>query len=208
MNHEEGYEYNETEIVTDLVPVGNAEAVVNVNRVPQLIAPDQLPDLDAMEQGFSLQAKYIEFEQVGTCERGVFLGFTQMINQQGVSIDVANFQNKQGVWVNAGANLVSQLRNVPEGTPLAVTYNGKEDTKRGNKVKVFDVRILNAHKNGSSAPEPKRTATDFWTLANEMKMKKEASEIVNRNTSITEVGNTTDWNAAYKELQALVPHPA
>lgn len=128
-----------------LVPI-QAQTVM-VNEAPKLIAPDALPNLDEMEQGFKLAAKYLEFEEKGQSMRGVFVGFTKMKSQNGDKlVDVANFQTKEGVWVNAGANLVYQLkdRGVPTGTPLQVTYLGKAETKSGNKVKTFEVRLLNA----------------------------------------------------------------
>ena len=157
---DEGYEYemdpNTGEILEHaMVPVDHKTEQVAVNSFPQIINPNQMPDLDAMEEGFTLAAKYIEFMKEGESERGVFLGFTKMKNQKGDEIDLANFQNKNGVWVNAGANLVFQLhdRGVPHGTPLQVTYRGKVRTNGGNEVKTFDVRILN-HKAGAAVPNP------------------------------------------------------
>lgn len=130
------------ETTAALVPLKTAE--VKVNQMPQLIAPDQFPDLDEMEESFALAAKYLEFEKAGESARGVFLGFTKMQNQKGEPIALANFQNRDGVWVNAGANLTYQLRDrgVPTGTPLKVTYQGKIKTKSGNEVKSFEVRLL------------------------------------------------------------------
>ena len=192
------------------------ETVVNVDQTPQLIAPDQLPDLDEMEEGFSLQAKYVEFETPGTEMRGVFVGFTSMRSQQGGSVPVANFQNKDGVWVNAGANLVSQLQHVPQGTPLKVTYRGKEDTKRGNKVKVFEVRILNPKPQPERAPIPQMTLPPqppipskqngngamskekFFTYAKEQNAVSLAQEIANRHAK------NPDWDKSFAELNDLL----
>lgn len=130
-----------------LVPIQSQ--TVMVNEAPKLIAPDAMPDLDNMEQGFKLEAKYLEFEAPGQTARGVFVGFTKMVSQNGdKEVPVANFQTREGVWVNAGSNLTSQLkdRGVPFGTPLEVTYLGKKETKTGNKVKKFEVRLLNKPK--------------------------------------------------------------
>ena len=204
---------------TALVEHHTAEVVVD--RMPQMIAPDAMPDLDAMEQGISLQAKYIEFETKGECVRGVFLGYTSMKNQQGNQIPVANFQNKDGIWVNAGANLVSQLRNVPENTPLAITYLGKEDTKRGNKVKTFEVRILNAPRHAQEHPAQPVTqkdetqtaqptnasgrkpdpATAYYIRAGELNVSKQsAAKILNAHKN--DLGGY-DWKAATQELEAV-----
>ena len=128
-----------------LVPIQSQ--TVMVNEAPKLISPNDMPDLDKMDEGFKLAAKYMEFEEKGQSMRGVFVGFTKMKSQNGDKlVDVANFQTKDGVWVNAGANLVYQFkdRGIPQGTPLQVTYLGKAETKSGNKVKTFEVRLLNA----------------------------------------------------------------
>ena len=115
-----------------------------------VLSPDQLPDLEAMEPGFSLQAQYIEFKAEGESFRGVLIGWTTMKSQQKdengnvKDVDVAILQNKLGVFVNAGANLVSQLRNCPVGTAVQIIYSGEVKAKSGFNVKTFEVRLLNA----------------------------------------------------------------
>jgi len=190
-------------------------ATVMVNEAPQLIAPDQMPNLDEMQEGFTLAAKYIEFAQPGQSERGVFIGYTKMKNQKGEDVDLANFQNQNGVWVNAGANLVFQLkdRGVPHGTPLQVTYRGKERTKGGNDVKVFDVRLLGVTKTApqrSGIPDmnlkpggieiPSRktyTEQDFVSLVKSSGYKN-SGDIVKNNLTPSGI----NWTAAMMELQA------
>ena len=122
------------------------EVLVNAEQQPQMVPPDQLPDFDEMEAGMSLAAKYIEFEQPGQKLRGLLIGFNQMTGQDGAVKPVAVFQNKDGVFVNAGSNLVSQVRHLPPKTSVEVTYMGKEKTGNGYNVKVFEVRLLNKPK--------------------------------------------------------------
>lgn len=141
-------EINET---TALVPL-DSEAV-------QILQPEQLPDLDAMDEGMSLAPSYREFQE-GQSVRAVLCGFSEMESQKkdgqdkGRMIPMAVFQSKDGVWVNAGANLVQQVKNVPIGTALQVTFKGKERTKGGFSVNTFEVRLLNPAGSGSSAASP------------------------------------------------------
>lgn len=44
---------------------------------------------------------------------------------------------KKGVI--ATASLISQFNNVPEGSLVRITYKGKETTKNGNPVNVYEV---------------------------------------------------------------------
>jgi hypothetical protein len=132
------------EIVENETMALTPSEIVMTDRAPQIIPPDRMPDLEEMSEGFTLAAKYVEFLQPGEKKRGIFLGFSNMRNQKGESIPLAHFQDNEGVWVNAGANLVYQLREncIPHGTPLQVKYVGKTKTKRGNEVKSFEIRLL------------------------------------------------------------------
>lgn len=115
---------------------------------PIVIPQDQIPDVDGMEEGSSLQAQYMEFLNAGEVLRGVFVGFSTMNSKKKddggapIQIPVAHIQNKNGIFVNAGANLTSQLANCPVGTPVQITYKGKEKTGSGMEVKVFEVKML------------------------------------------------------------------
>lgn len=43
------------------------------------------------------------------------------------------------VCLAGSASIVAQMNNVPEGSLVRVTYKGKETTKKGNTVKVFEI---------------------------------------------------------------------
>lgn len=103
--------------------------------------PADIPDLDAMEAGTSLRMEYREFNTEGEKVRCIFVGMTKMPGQRG-EIDAAVFQTKLKGFINAGANLISQVKMLKPGTPVEIEYDGKERTATGNTVKVFSVRVL------------------------------------------------------------------
>lgn len=103
--------------------------------------PADIPDLDKMEAGTSLRMQYKEFDKEGEKIRCIFVGMTKMPGQRG-QIDAAVFQTKLKGFINAGANLISQVKMLKPGTPVEIEYEGKERTATGNTVKVFNVRVL------------------------------------------------------------------
>ena len=125
-----------TEIVTTTTEV----EVENTGSL-SLMNPADIPDLDAMDAGTSLRMEYREFNTEGEKVRCIFVGMTKMPGQRG-QIDAAVFQTKLKGFINAGANLVSQVRMLKGGTPVEIEYDGKEKTASGNFVKVFSVRVL------------------------------------------------------------------
>ena len=149
----------------ELVPYEeqSAPVVVNIPDIPpQFVKPEEFPALDDYEPGISLAPQYKEFEQAGEKVRVLFCGFTSMKNQQGNVIPVAIFQGRDSVWVNAGANLVSQVRTLTPHTPIEITYKGKEKTKGGNTVKTFDVRLLRAKGTAASNGNGHKSHEQAW----------------------------------------------
>jgi hypothetical protein len=151
----------------------------------EFIDPTQMPDLDEAEVGINIQPEYFEFKAVGDTFRGIFNGISEITtkDQQNVGqykkIPAVVMQDKTGVKLNAGANLVSQLRNLRPGTAIQVRYKGEEKSNNGKNVKVFDVHLLNVPRVNvperpalvapKSEPElPKFTntqrATEYWTM--------------------------------------------
>lgn len=109
----------------------------------QIIDPARMPNLDAMEEGVSLQVEYMQFNNAGETVRGIFVGFTTMISSHsGDVLQVANFQTSEGVFCNSGANLILQLKNVSPGTPIQITYMGTIKTNNGQNCKKFEVKLL------------------------------------------------------------------
>ena len=116
----------------------------------EILNPADFPDLDDAEEGISLETKYKEFAQ-GEIVRAIFNGMGKMSkrNQQGGldEIPAVYFQTKTGVYLNGGDNLVNQLMHVRAGTPIQITFLGKQKTNSGNNVNKFDVKILNVRSN-------------------------------------------------------------
>lgn len=116
-------------------------------------APDDIPDLsdDNVTVGTSLAPQYYEgFVKAGDSVRAIYNGMTTTKSRKNVKpgepakeIETVVFQNKDGVFLHSGANLVSQLRGYPFGKPIQITYLGSEKTGSGNSINKFEVRVLN-----------------------------------------------------------------
>ena len=119
------------------------------------MSPDDIPDMseDAATAGFSLTPQYYEgFINAGDKVRAIYNGMTVIHSNKNVKpgdppkeIETVVFQNRDGVFLHSGANLVSQLRGFPYGKPIQITYLGKEKTGNGNNINKFEVRVLNIH---------------------------------------------------------------
>jgi hypothetical protein len=133
----------ETGEVTAMVPVETETVMVREDTAPTLVDPNNLPDFDNMDAGFSMAQQYVKFTTPGQKARGMYLGLNEFKTPTGEQKRIAIFQNKQGVWANAGDNLLGQVEHLPKHTSVEVTYTGDKTTKRGFTVKVFEVRLLN-----------------------------------------------------------------
>lgn len=150
------------------------------------VMPGDFPDLDNAEVGMSIEKKYFEFDMKGKKVRAVFNGMDSIVsakNGERKQIPAICFQTKEGVFLNSGASLVEQFRNIPPGTPVQIEYLGDAKTASGNNVKKFDVRLLDVAvkvttvkaEHRAEKEEFKNTdrATEFWTLAKEMRFTQE-----------------------------------
>lgn len=178
------------------------------------IAPDNLPDLEEAEVGFSLEAKYLKFVTPSQSVRVVFNGFTTIRKNEGGEIKpmtAAVLQNKDGLFLNSTSNILDQLARVPAGTAVQITYTGDEKTASGYNVKKFDIRVLNVKTTpvvvGASQTERPAQSfprdqyknmerkNDYWTMVNKLRMTNEEG-----NDHLKEFNN--DFAAA---LDALTP---
>lgn len=117
------------------------------------LAPDDLPDMseEAATPGMSLAPQYYEgFVKAGDVVRAVYNGMTVIKSRKNIKpgnpakeIETVVFQNRDGVFLHSGANLVSQLRGFPAGNPIQITFVGTEKTGSGNDINKFEVRVLN-----------------------------------------------------------------
>lgn len=188
-------------------------AAPDFGREMAFLNPSEMPDLDNAEVGISIEPKYHEFV-LGQSVRGIFNGIGHITkkndNGEGYTdVPAIVFQTKDGVKLNAGASLVNQMRNIPPGTAVQITYSGQEKTGNGYKVNKFDVRLLNVPRVNvpvrSPAPQITAAATpqykniahknDYWKMVNELRMTNQEG-----NDHLKEFGY--DFAAAY---EALVP---
>jgi hypothetical protein len=125
------------------------QAPENFGNGLSFLNPSDMPDLEQAEVGFNIQPESMEFKNPGEMLRAVFNGFTYLKTKdqankgQYIEKQAAVLQTKTGVKINMGANLLKQLALVPVGTAVQITYRGEEKTNSGNKVKVYDVNLLN-----------------------------------------------------------------
>lgn len=146
MNKEPTYEPIEEEIVmtqdgnpTELVAPKTSFASM------QFVDPDELPDFDEMEKGVNIAPQYYEFNAPGEIVRAMYNGMTTITSNKNGSrreIPTAVFQNRDGVFINAGANLVNQMRVLRSGAFVQIKYVGKEKTSSGNEIKKFEINLL------------------------------------------------------------------
>ncbi len=191
-------------------------APTDFGREMAFLNPSDMPDLDNAEVGISIEPKYHEF-LLGQPVRGIFNGIGHITkkndNGEGYTdVPAIVFQTKDGVKLNAGASLVNQMRNIPPGTAVQITYSGQEKTGNGYKVNKFDVRLLNVprvnvpvrstlpaitEKATTSQPQYKNLPhkNDYWKMVTQMKMTNEEG-----NDHLKQFGY--DFAAAY---EALVP---
>ena len=141
MNQEDDFTYEDVEQPKQEVEVYEAPAKV-------LMLAQELPDLDAMQVGENIAMQYLQFRQ-GEAIRAIFAGMTTITSNKNLQggesprvLPSVVLQTKDGLFLNSGASLVNQLRNVPGGTPIQVTFTGKEKTTGGNNVNKFEVRLL------------------------------------------------------------------
>jgi hypothetical protein len=113
----------------------------------EFLNPADFPNLDDAEEGISLETKYFEFNVPGLIVRAIFNGLGVMKKRNSVGnleeIPAVYFQTKDGVYLNGGDNLVNQLQHCKPGTPIQITYIGKQKTASNNNVNKFDVKVLN-----------------------------------------------------------------
>lgn len=136
------------EIVSTTGEVTELTKPSNFGQGMAFLNPADMPDLETAEVGMSIEPKYYEFLNVGDSVRAIFNGMGHITkknqNADGfIDTPAIVFQTKEGVYLQAGANLVQQMQNIPPGTAVQITFSGKEKTNGGFNVNKFNVRLLN-----------------------------------------------------------------
>jgi hypothetical protein len=105
----------------------------------------QLAQLETMQRGLHLNAKYYEFEAVGETVRGVYIGIrTIWKNADGEKKPIPAacwIDADKQLWINAGKILVSQLESVPINTAIEIVYTERLKMNLG-VAKSYDVCTL------------------------------------------------------------------
>lgn len=100
--------------------------------------------LKAKKPSLSLTQKYFEFAKIGEKTRGIFYGLTTITVKDQASDDLREIKAVQWisdkqVYINGGANLVSQIErlNLQKGAALEIEY-----TEKSGNVKVYSISLL------------------------------------------------------------------
>jgi hypothetical protein len=121
---------------------GSEMVAVEEEKTIAYMNPNEVPDLDNMNEGMNIAPQYWEVENRGESKRGVYIAKSTLNGQNGV-VPMVVLQNRDGIWTSAATNLVQQIFNMPFGTCVQATYEGKEKTGKGFMVKKFTVKLLN-----------------------------------------------------------------
>jgi hypothetical protein len=139
--------------------------IVAVKSMPlPTVTPEMFDALERMPEGFSLQQAYLVFDVPGKSYRLLYVGLGEMWSpEQNKNIQTAMFMWRNPETkaiqrvIHAGDNLVKQLQNCPimtNGTPVKVTFVGKEKANSGRFFNKFDVVVLNPNGTQPSATQP------------------------------------------------------
>jgi hypothetical protein len=124
--------------------VSNSETTLaigsDVTNLNQLMSMSE--GLEKLTPVMTLTADYIEMVNVGDKFRGVYIGVgeinvTDKATGELKPLVCARFIVDKQVKINAGVNLVRELKNVPQGTPIEVEFSKKD----GN-VKIYSITLL------------------------------------------------------------------
>ena len=120
----------------------NAEIQVSVDPINfgELVAKSE--GLTKLKPLMNLTADYVELEKPEDSFRGIYIGVgeinvTDQSTGELASKESARFLIDKQVKINAGVNLVRQIKDVPVGTAVEVTY-----TKKEGNVKIYSVTLL------------------------------------------------------------------
>lgn len=111
-----------------------------IPNLDELVAKSE--GLTKLKPVMNLTAEYIELEKPEDSFRGVYIGtgeisVTDKQTGEQRKLTSARFLIDKQVKINAGVNLVRELKEVPMGTPVEITYLRKD----GN-VKIYSVSLL------------------------------------------------------------------
>lgn len=120
-----------------------------VARKAQLVIPDteSLGKLESMEKEFSLTVKYKSKEDWARLEneplRCFFMGTKEIPNDDGEMVLCGVFISKKECFIAGGLTLIESVRNLPEKTPIEITFRGSKSNKSSKgSTMIFEVERL------------------------------------------------------------------
>lgn len=113
---------------------------VEIPNLDEMVAKSE--GLNKLKPVINLTAEYIELQKPEDSFRGVYVGTGEMnVTDQNTGemrkLTSARFLIDKQVRINAGVSLVRELKEVPVGSPVEVTY-----TKKDGNVKIYSVSLL------------------------------------------------------------------
>lgn len=102
--------------------------------------------LEEAEVGINVKPIYWSPSKAGQTSRGYFQGLSSITKNEpdGLkTIEVAQWLNGEGMYMNGGAGFVKLFADIPTGAPIQITYKGKEKTAKGFNVNTFEINLLN-----------------------------------------------------------------
>lgn len=109
---------------------------------------EALGTLESMDRGPKRNISYrTQEEWYGLKDQPVkcfFLGLKEIPNEKGELVLSGGFASKDGVFLAAQTVIIEAVRDLPEQTPLEITYKGKKKNKSSEgSTNIFEIFILN-----------------------------------------------------------------
>lgn len=110
-------------------------------------------NLSKLKPLMDIKLTHKDFRTVNESCRGIFLGFTKMMNKRQQQIDAIMWMEEGGqTFYNCGTILVGDCRNfkMKNGVAFEITYLGKKPLRGGGDANNFRVSILSQVPEGTN----------------------------------------------------------
>lgn len=103
--------------------------------------------LKELQPSFSLSMKYKSSDDWAALKdkelRAYFMGLKEIPNEDGELVVCAKFVTESECFIAGQKVLIEAVKNLPENTPLSITYRGKKSNKSSDgSTMLFDVITL------------------------------------------------------------------
>lgn len=108
---------------------------------------ESLGNLSGLEPKFSLNLKYKSADDwaalKGTPVRAYFMGIKEIPSEDGEMVKCGVFVSEKECFLSGQFTLVEAVKNLPQKTPVQLTYQGKKQNKSSEgSTMMFDVEKL------------------------------------------------------------------